>query len=182
MRPRHSGFLLVCFFSAFGCSRVSPSVPSEPAPSDLLDGPFGVVIFVNPVNCELSSTDAERLNALNAHPKISVHVVFTSLAPGDSITAQHAKEDLGLVVSTSNQALPDWAARAPFNRSIPLGVVIRAGRADVFISGQTMERTIDISLAALGAKDDTGKEWMLAFPRDQAIELAPDTLSGRETH
>ncbi|MDZ4259345.1 MAG: hypothetical protein U0974_01700 [Gemmatimonadales bacterium] len=134
-----------------GCASFGPTPESPVAEApDLLAGPFGVVLYLNPINCELSGRDAKRLNALEAHPKIAIHVVFTSIATDDSTTARRAREDLGLEVPTSNAPIPDWADRPPFNRAVPLGVVVRAGSAAVFVGGQSMERTLDIAIAALG--------------------------------
>ena len=111
-----------------GCVGMQPGMPGKVSTFDSpLETPFGIVLFVNPVNCELTATDAARLNAVNEHPKVDVHVIFITFGADDSLSSTSAASDLGLTVQASNGELPEWISAVPGNGSPPIAIVVRSG-------------------------------------------------------
>lgn len=106
----------------------------------LLSDPVGVVIYVNPINCEMSASDANRLNAIDSLSRVGVHVVFLTLSDEDSATVSQARADLGLRVPTSSGVLPAWAEQGGLPPRVPLAFVVRDRAVTTVVSGESMQR------------------------------------------
>jgi len=128
-----------------GCRTSHSTAPADASALVLkqLGAGYGAVLYVSPVDCQMSTDDAQRLNALSQRRGVHLRAVFIAVEAGDTATANRAKRDLGIDVPISIGAMADVDAISPGTAArTPFVLIVKDGEIRTVIAGESMHRTI----------------------------------------
>lgn len=130
---------LALAFLAAGCTASSDSsarVTAKHAAIPALSTAHGVLVYVNPLNCKLTSKDIEALAALDSIRGVSTSIVWV-LPPGnDSTVVQPLRTALQLTIPDRIDVRNEVRAFAgPLSGQLPATVVIKSRTVRAVFSG-----------------------------------------------
>lgn len=113
----------------------------------------GVTMFVSALNCELNAVDASRLNRLAAETGVNVEVAFVGVSANDTVIAQKARHDLGLIIPSRVMRDGELAQYKSIGIArMPMALVIKGKQLSTIISGETATKTLGLIEAAFSPK------------------------------